>query len=221
MSGAEKRRFKRYDVAGVGGTLVLNYEAKVLNLSLTGLLVSTHVALRSGTRYALRVPDGGGGDGVLRFEAVVQWCKLVGTEKNAAGEMGPLYHSGLDFRDQLDQRARELLTFIEDHVVVDLERRIAGRFTVRQDTALDVGARGDFVARRLSRSGMLIETDLVPEPGARLELEVRHERHPWRASARVAHVSAHGDKSELGIEFLDLDPPAIAAVEAIIEEVLT
>jgi hypothetical protein len=220
MSGEDKRRFKRYDVEGIDGTLVLNVEAKVLNLSLTGLQLSTSTSLHSGTRYFLRVPSPGGD---LRFHATVRWCRLVGTEKNPAGEIGPVYHAGLDFRDELDQQARELLSFIESHVVVELERRLAGRFTVSADTALEIGARGEFVARRQSRSGMLIVTDVVPEKGALLSLEVRHERHPWKTGARVAYVSPHADGkgAELGIEFVDLSPPAATAVEAVIEEVLT
>jgi hypothetical protein len=220
MSGEDKRRFKRYDVEGIEGTLVLNFEARVLNLSLTGLQLSTSTALRSGTRYALRVPSP---QGELRFHATVRWCRLTGTEKNARDEFVPVYHAGLDFRDELDQQARELLSFIESHVVVELERRLAGRFTVSEDTSLEIGARGDFVARRLSRSGMLIETDLVPEKGALLSLEVRHDRHPWKAGARVAYVGTrpNGEGAELGIEFVDLSAPAVIAVEAVIEEVLT
>ena len=219
MGGEDKRRFKRYDVEGIEGTLVLNFEAKVINLSLTGLQLSTETALHSGTRYFLRVPSTGGD---LRFHATVRWCRLVGTEKNARDEVVPVYHAGLDFRDELDQQARELLSFIESHVVVELERRLAGRFTVSADTALEIGARGEFVARRLSRSGMLIQTDVVPEKGALLSLEVRHERHPWKTGARVAYVSpnADGAGAELGIEFVDLSPPAATAVDAVIEEVL-
>lgn len=219
MGGEDKRRFRRYDVEGIEGTLVLNCEAQVLNLSLTGLELSTQTALRSGTRYFLRVPAA---DGDLRFHATVRWCRLVGTEKNSRDEVVPVYHAGLDFRDELDQQARELLSFIESHVIVELERRLAGGFTVAADTALEIGARGEFVARRLSRSGMLIVTDVVPEKGALLSLEVRHERHPWKAGGRVAYVSprADGAAAEIGIEFVDLSPPAATAVEAVIEEVL-
>ncbi len=218
MGGEDKRRFKRYDVAGIEGTLVLNFEARVLNMSLTGLSLSTHTALRSGTRYALRVPSE---KGEMRFHATVRWCRLVGTEKDARDGFVPVYHAGLDFRDELDAQARELLSFIEAHVVVELERRLAGRFTVAEDTALEVGARSDFVARRLSLSGMLIESDLVPEKGALLQVEVRHDRHPWQARARVAYVGPRsGGGAELGIEFIGLDTPAATAVEAVIEEVL-
>src|SRR4029079_7991065 len=101
MSGEDKRRFKRYDVEGIDGTLVLNVEAKVLNLSLTGLQLSTSTSLHSGTRYFLRVPSPGGD---LRFHATVRWCRLVGTEKNPAGEIGPVYHAGLDFPAELHQQ---------------------------------------------------------------------------------------------------------------------
>lgn len=219
MGGEDKRRFKRYEVQGIQGTLVLNFEARVLNLSLTGLSLATHSPLRAGTRYALRVPR----NGELRFNAMVRWCRLVGTEKNSREEVVPVYHAGLDFRDDLDQHARELLSFIESHVVVELERRLAGRFTVSEDTALDIGARGDFVARRLSRSGMLIETDIVPESGAVLQIEVRHDRHPWKTGARVAYVAPAegGEKAQIGIEFLDLSEPAADAVEKLIEEIIT
>jgi len=215
----EKRRFKRYDVTGVEGTLVFNLDVRVVDLSLTGMSIEAQSALQAGANYTVSVRRR---EGRLRFPAVARWCHLMGTEESAKGEIVPVYRAGLDFRDALDESARQLLAFIQEHVVVELERRLAGRFTVREGDDIAVGTRGEFEGRTLSLSGMLIETSVVPAVGAVLEVHVR-QPHALTARARVAYVEpTPGEDASalLGIEFLELSPAATAAIERTIAEAL-
>lgn len=225
MGSAEKRRFRRYDVTGVEGTLILNLDVRVIDLSLTGMSVEAATALKPGAAYTVRLRREGE---PLRFPATVRWCRLVRTEPNARGEVTAFYRAGLDFRDSLDEKARWILDFIERHIVLELDarRRVAGRFTVlASDDEVAVAHTGQFVTRKLSVSGMLVETRTRCELGALLDVEVRHERSPFTARARVADVhdgNGGGPDSpvELGLGFEDLSPEAREAVTAIIQEAL-
>lgn len=220
--GVERRRFKRYDVTGVEGTLILNLDVKVNDLSLTGMSVETSSALHPGSSYTIRIHRD---DGDLRFPAVARWCRLVRTENTPRGDTVPVYRSGLDFRDSLDEKARWILDFIEQHIVVEVDwrRRVAGRFTVAADGELGVVSSGEFVVRKLSLAGMLIETAAAADPGVTLELEVRHERHAFTARARVANAAPaaeDGGVRLLGIELVDPSPAAAKAIGGLIEEAL-
>ena len=161
-------------------------------------------------------------EGRLRFPAVVRWCHLTGTEPNPKGEVAPVYRAGLDFRDALDEAARQLLEFIRGHVVVELERRLAGRFTLREGENFELGGRNDFEVRKLSRSGMLIHTSFVPDTGSVLELELR-QPYPLKVAARVAYFNLVKNQENvvaIGVEFLDPSPEAIATIQKIIEQAL-
>ncbi len=215
----ERRRFRRYDVTGVDGILVFNLRVQVVDLSLTGMSVEAPGALKSGAIYTVSVE---GATGRLRFPAIVRWCNLVATAPGTKGDVAPVYRAGLDFRDALDESARQLFEFIRGHIVVELERRLAGRFTVREGEEFAIGARGEFVVRKLSLSGMLIHTAFVPDSGAVLELELRHPV-AWKARARVAYVELVKNEEnvvQVGLEFLDASPEATAAIQTIIDNSL-
>ena len=169
MSSEESRRHERYDVEGVDGTLVVSLEGRVLNMSLTGLAVETTSLLRLGATYWLRLPQG---RDELRFQATVAWCHLERTRRNPQGESVPVYHAGLDFRESLDERTRQMLVFLKEHSILEVGERIAGRFQPRHKLSAELSVRYPFEVRRLSLSGMLIETDFAPELGDTLEMEI-------------------------------------------------
>src|SRR5262245_24226710 len=121
----EARRHRRYDVADVHGSLLLSLDARILNMSLTGMLIETGSVLKVGGDYWLRLAQD---DGPIRFKTNVKWCRLVRNEKDATGDVRAVYQAGLDFRDGLDENARQVLSFLEKHIVVELDRRLTGRF---------------------------------------------------------------------------------------------
>jgi hypothetical protein len=212
----EQRRHKRYDVEDVRGSLAFNTEAELLNMSLTGMAISTRSMLRVGGTCTLRIPHGGNH---LTVPARVMWCRLVGTERAASGEVAPVYQAGLDFRQILDEQAQQMLQLIESSVVVELERRLAGRFKVQVDGPVELQTSQEFEVRRISLSGMLIETALVPEVGAVFDLEIQPDGTAIELRGRVAHVlpNPNGEGSQVGMEFLALSAEARRALEALIE----
>jgi hypothetical protein len=212
----EHRRHKRYDVNDVRGSLALNAEAELLNMSLTGMAIATRAMLKVGGKCTLRIPHQGG---TLTVPADVKWCRLVSTERTASGDVVPVYQAGLDFRQILDEKARQMLELIESSIVVELERRLSGRFKVVVEGPVELRAWQPFEVRRISLSGMLIETDLIAEVGTVFDLEIEPDGTPIELRGRVAHLRAlaEGERGELGVEFLALSAESRRALEALIE----
>lgn len=215
----ELRRHKRFDVDDVRGTLVHNLDARVLNMSLTGMAIETSTKLAVGGSYRLRIPHRRDD---VRFEARVKWCRLIRTEKSEAGDVVPVYQAGIDFRHILDEKARQILDFIESNIIVELDRRIFGRFKIDDPERLDLEENRQFTVRRLSLSGMLIVTDFRPEENEVFDLEINRDGSSFECRGRVAYLGPElaDGPHEIGIEFLALSDEAAEALEAIVESLI-
>ena len=215
----ERRHHRRYDVHGVRGTLVFPMRVEVLNMSLTGLAVESRNALEIGRKYDLKLHNG---REAIEVNVDVQWCHLVRTERVGIADVSPIYQAGLDFRHVLSDQARELLSFLEHNVVVDVERRIFGRFKIGLDEPIGLDARHDFLVRQLSFSGMLIETDLMPQVGAAFDMEMDPGRLRLKTRGKVIHADPLPDDAgcQAGIQFLDMPQESRRALELLIEDFL-
>lgn len=235
-SGTSTRRHKRYEVDGVEGTLVVSHDARVLNMSLTGLAVETTSLLKLGSSYWVRLPQG---EGELKFKATVSWCRLVGVRRSASGDSGPVYNAGLDFRESLDERARQILVFLQEHVVMEVGERLAGRFRPREEVPAELSGRHPFEVRRLSLTGLLIETPFAPDLGTQLEMELDAPTGPFAAVGVVRYLQPPGDGATdpvpghalgspvrmeggwmVGIEFAELDPAGRERLTRLIQSLL-
>jgi len=219
----EARRFRRYDVADVRGSLLLSLDARILNMSLTGMAIETGSVLKVGGDYWLRLSQDGN---PLRFKTTVQWCRLVRNERDAAGEVRAVYQAGLDFRDGLDDNARQVLSFLEKHIVVEVDRRLTGRFNLAQAPTAAIAIRHDFEVRRLSLGGMMVETVWDPAPDSTVELEVHTGRGVVRTRGKVRSVlAAIGDPNgppvfAVGLEFVGLAAEDERSLAALVETLL-
>jgi PilZ domain len=222
--GHEARRFRRYDVADVRGSLLLSLDARILNMSLTGMAIETGSVLKVGGDYWLRLAQPGGAQ--LRFKTNVKWCRLVRNERDAAGDARAVYQAGLDFRDGLDENARQVLSFLEQHIVVELDRRLTGRFSLAQARTAALAVRHDFEVRRLSLGGMLVETVWDPALDSTVELEVHTGKAVVRTSGKVRSVlPAIGDPDgpptfAIGLEFVGLAAEDQRSLAALLESLL-
>jgi hypothetical protein len=223
--GREQRRHRRYEVAGVEGSLLLSHDARILNMSLTGLLVESNSPLRLGTRTVLRVAQPAG---ELRFDANVKWCQLVGTSRDGSGAARPVYHAGIDFRETLDERARAVLSFLESPVIDELERRLAGRFQPPEPIAAELTSGEPFEVCKLSLSGLLLRTERPPAFGSEVELEIDtplgvvHGRAAVRNLERRPAAGASADDGPwlVGIELVRLDADGRQTLTRYIETLL-
>lgn len=204
---AGRRRHRRYEVAGLGGRLVVPMEVRVVNLSLGGMSLETNDYLQFGRNYSVNLDHNGHR---VTLVATVAWCKLRHTKKNPSGDVVPVFRAGLRFQVLSGERLHELWQIIRDHAVVEVDDSVFGRFAPEQPQVVELDSDYKFSVRKLSLSGMLIETDFVPELEARLPLEVLLPDSPIEALARVASVPnlgqrARGEPTQIGVEFCGLD----------------
>jgi len=217
-----RRRHRRFEVAGLGGRLVVPMEVRVVNLSLGGMALETNDYLQFGRRYSVNLDNGGQRATLV---ATVAWCRLRGTKKNPSGEVVPVYRAGLRFQVLAGERLHELWEIIRDHAVVEVDDSVFGRFAPEQPKVVELDSDYRFSVRKLSLSGMLIETEFVPNLETRLPLEVSLPDSPWAALARVVSVPNLGRRSigeltQVGVEFCGLDSDSRSALKAYIASFL-
>lgn len=213
-----RRRHRRHEVVGIGGRLVVPMEVRVVNLGLGGMALETNDYLRFGRRYSVNLDHGGRR---VSLEATVAWCKLRCTEKKPSGEVVPVYRAGLRFQVLSGERLHELWEIIRSHALVEVEDSVFGRFTPDPPQRVELDSDYRFSVRKLSLSGMLIETDFVPELESRLPVEIMLPDNPWATLARVASVPylgrrSTGELTQIGVEFCELDADRRAALESYI-----
>ncbi len=205
---SKPRRGHRFPVDNVQGRLHFNTEARVLNVSLTGVALESGLPVRVGRSYSitLRHDD----EPVIALSGKVAWCHLKGTRKGAAGEATPVYAAGLAFDDTLTEKASELVRFLERAAIITVGQRVTGRFKVASAQLISLATQHEFVVKNLSARGMVIETDLSPEAGAVFDIDVALPGYSLQTRAKVAGVreTRLADKrvlAEVEMEFVGLD----------------
>jgi c-di-GMP-binding flagellar brake protein YcgR len=203
-----KRRFPRYEVTGLAGRLVVPIQIRVINISLGGMALETHNYLQFGRAYTLRLGQDERG---LSLTGTVAWCALRHTVRNEQGEVLPVYRAGLKFEALSGDRSRELWELIRQHALVEMEDSVLGRFKVSLPGQTRMGSSYDFAVRKLSLTGLLIETDYEPDLDSRFDLQIQLGSRRWASRARVASIPQLGRRSEglltqIGLEFCDLEP---------------
>ena len=178
----ERRRASRTPVQDVRGVLILSIEARIVNVSLTGAALELSSPIRVGRTYSLTVASR---SRVLRLQGRVVWCQPVDPQRDAAGESVSTYHAGLRFDGILDPKGEKLLEMFREGVVLSFGQRLCARFRLATPRPVNLDAEHELEVRKLSRTGMLIETELAAE----LEFRVR-AGDPARRKP-VAHPRPH------------------------------
>ena len=205
-SREERRRYDRHEVDGLHGSFQFTTDARIVDISLDGLGVETNSYLQIGRRYALKLQAG---SHVLPLQARVVWCTLKRTTKSESGEVLPVYRAGIRFEEILSEAATDLYKLIEKKAVIDLEKRLFGRFKIHPEQAATFDRETDFAVRKISLSGMLIETDAAPEIDSTFEMEILFNSKKLYTIGRIVHVqpieSDDGQpRALIGVEFINL-----------------
>ena len=219
-AGGEKRRAPRFDVDDVTGSLTLALDVRVRNLSVSGMAVETSAQLTVGRRYRFRLRYG---ETDLPLAGRVSWSFLASTRHNESGEIEPVYRAGIEFEDMLTDRARQLMRLLERRAVLGARERVFGRFPVTLPGGIEIDRGAEFQVRRISLSGMLIESPLVPEKGDEFDAELKIAGRILPVRLRVAYVELvdrSGDTvgARTGVEFIGLDESARQAIERFLGE---
>jgi hypothetical protein len=176
-------------------------------MSLTGMAVESSANLRVGRSYTLHLSHGDTPGPEL--SGTVVWCHLREARPGDAGDTTPVYEAGMEFDHMLTSAAEELVSFLRATAVVTMQQRMMGRFRVTIEESVSLNAECDFVVKTLSASGLLIETDVSPEPDSKLQLQVQLGGETISARCRTAFVRDVGEQDKrritaVGLEFINL-----------------
>lgn len=197
----ERRRSTRYPVSGVSGSLTFRSDARVVDLSLGGLSVETTQHLGVGKTYSIRLAREEGDE--LRLGGEVVRSRLRGTRaREDGGERGPIYEAGIRFHPLSEVQTAALRELLSASTEVQLDTPMAGRFDLGLPESVRLRSDYGFEVRKLSATGMLIESELAPRLDTVIELTVALGEGELRTSVRVAYVEEIGPgRYHLGVEF--------------------
>ncbi len=205
----------------VRANLMLPLDVRVVDMSLTGLRIESPLALGTGGRYNLTLRRE---HEMIQLHTDLQWCRLARTEPDSMGEAAPIYEVGFDFSEELSQKARELLGFLQHNVVIELERREAFGYCRLAHEAPEDARYQEFLVKQLSFSGMLIETYPLLEVDIDYEMELHLDHMKLSTLGKVIHAEsvARGGEPvcEAGIAFSDLAPEAQQMLEEMVANFL-
>jgi len=202
----ERRRWPRFTVENIHGRLIAESEVEILNMSISGAAIKVERRLTMGGLYNLKLDRDGS---VLTLRTEVVWSVLTEFRKNEDGDEVPVYSAGLRFMDVLTPRIAELLSFIDEHKIID-EKRLGGlRMHIDAPGKAVLDYPEGYQVLVLSRTGMLIETDHGVMVDGVCPMEVTlPDGAPLRFSGRVVTLKERVDdvrpRREIGIEFLDM-----------------
>jgi len=191
----------------------------ILNMSLTGMAVESHANLKVGRRYRLKLSHGDSAP--LTLSGTVVWCHLKATRDVQDGERAPIYEAGIAYHGVLSDKADELLAFLRESAIITLQERLTGRFRLQIEQSVNLDSEYEFVVKTISTSGMLIETDVSPEPDSLFDMRVDLDGSALSTCGRVAFVRdvAEQDKrriTAIGVEFIDMCDADRATLERFI-----
>jgi Tfp pilus assembly protein PilZ len=204
----------------VRGTAHFSSKLRVVDLSIGGAAVESTVPLTVGQAHTLTLRRSGQ---TATLDVQVRWSRLVRAASKADGGSVSVYRSGLEFPGVLADMARDLLGVLRDaDAEAEVADRLFGRFEPDEDTLARLDASCEMDVRRISRGGMLVEVGFFPRLGARLRVEVPIDSgEPLSVPARVAYSRPvrrdEGPMAEVGLQFIDLDQVAEAAIDHWIE----
>lgn len=199
----QKRTHRRYQVRNLRGSLLFRLDVTVLNLSMSGIAVETNRQLKLGKVYSVKL---GGESDLVEVEATVRWCHLVGLRRTVDGEMASVYKAGLTFEELFTGKTAKLLEFMQEHVILALEKRIIGRFKVRTGSPIALASRHDFEVVKLGLSSMVVKTRLLPDVDTAFDMELQIGGKPFELTGRITKVerldaSDSGFEAQLEVEF--------------------
>ena len=203
----EHRLHARFTVEGVHGKVTLASDVDIINMSISGVAVKIDRALRVGGEYALNLQLQ---NKLVTVHVLVVWCVLGEIRKGAGGEATSLYAAGMKFTDVLSPKLMELISFIDQHKIVE-EHRLGGlRVHIDAPGRALLDVPHAYRVKVISLSGMLIEMEEGVELDrvCPMEFSVKEGGEPVRFSGRIVYcveaVDQDTRRHEVGVAFEDM-----------------
>jgi hypothetical protein len=204
--GSESRKYNRYEVDSVHGRMLCSSDINILNISMDGAAIATTQRLVIGREYSLKLKFE---NTSLTLRGRVVWSVLSHSKTLTNGEVVPVYRAGMRFTNTLTDDATRLISYIEKSKSNPLEQRILGvRFRVQQSEGSEIDLPCEYRIKKISLSGMLIETDSPLLLNSRHDMEVSLDDSIVTLIGRIANqqeiTTRNGTKYDVGIEFIDM-----------------
>lgn len=214
-------RGPRLDNPRLMGVLPYRTEARLVDMSVTGVGLETFRLLPIKHRYRIEV---GGERPDLRLEGQLMWNKLQALQRNPKGETAPLYRCGLQFESSSDQ-SRRVQRFLNSRAGQPNGGRKPPRFFLRGDRDAMMITPCPFEVRSISESGALLEIDLLPDPGSRVDLLMDLPSGPSYLAAEVIEIlrtpTEDKTRTQLAVRFIDAEASSRDKIRALIERTLS
>ncbi|NWF76944.1 MAG: PilZ domain-containing protein [Nitrospirae bacterium] len=206
--GTEGRRQQRYDVEGVTGNILYTSDLEVINISIDGAAIETTKRLDLNREYTFKVQLK---DKNLNLRGRVVWAVLISKEKKGSKTLIPVYRAGIKFTDTLSEKANQLIKFIEENRIKKIESRLGGvRFQITDSEKVKIDYPQKYKVKKLSLSGMLIETEFPLKKDAQHQIELYLNEDVIIADCRVVNCEKFESQEpsvyryNIGIEFLNI-----------------
>lgn len=206
MADRERRKYKRYNAAGIRGNVRFLADLKLVNISIDGAAIETDKRLDLNREYKFKIYPIGT---PLEARGIVVWSKLVQVEKTKEGDVVPTYRSGVKFLDGLDEKTIQLMNFKEDSSVRTPERRLGGvRCKIAKHESVTIDYPYEYLVKEISLSGVEIETEHALDPDSMHEMELILNDEILNITGKVVRcmevVSGKTVKYDMGVEFLEI-----------------
>ncbi|MDQ7786123.1 MAG: PilZ domain-containing protein [Thermodesulfovibrionales bacterium] len=181
----DRRQFQRFtaDVLDMHGRSVFAKVARILDMSLGGVMVNTDTELNKGKKCILRVQEE---ESALDLESVVVWSALHENPEASGSDLVPPYKTGLKFTAVSRATTKKISRFIENHAQTinkqEVQQNKLSGYRMNVRVQLQAPANimlifhDGFRIKNLSLGGMLTESDDPLEIGERLLLKIFRSR---------------------------------------------
>jgi len=203
---SDGRRHRRYEVEELSGNVLYTSDIEVLNISIDGAAIETKRRLELNREYTFKIKHK---DEFLNLRGRIVWAVLVSRLKKDSEDIVPVYRAGVKFVDTLSAKADALLSFIEENRIRKVESRFGGiRFKLADSGEVKLDMPRGYEVKKLSLSGMLVETGYPMELDAHHEIELFISGNTLRIAGRVAYCKENRERDsvsyDIGMEFVKI-----------------
>jgi hypothetical protein len=214
----EKRHYRRFLVEGVEGTLMFTTEASILNISVEGVALKAGRRFEIGREYTLKLEYN---SKTITLNGIVMWSFLSELVEDPHKEMMPIYSAGMKFKNIITDKMTDLMEFIEKNKIEE-DQRLTIRFDVKSPEKTILDGPHSYSVKKISMSGMLIETDMPFQIDDKIPMEIVLSRDKKISFlGRVAFCMGSADELpahyDIGIEFLEMSEEGKAVFKEYIE----
>jgi c-di-GMP-binding flagellar brake protein YcgR len=223
------RRYERYSTESIDlhGKILFSTDIRILNMSVGGISFTSDKCLTNGGVYVLRLERK---DSKIYLEGSILWSKP--NENSQEDGNSKAFTVGMKFLHPSYNQRREIEQFIQDNFI-DYQKvetfapvmsgiRIYVRFRINAPDKATINCAEHYKVRRISKSGMLIESsNLLPiEDRAPMQMRLSEKKDiAFWARIVTCHAIRKAEPMHyaIGIEFIDMSEKDRSALDGFVD----